>query len=185
MAAGIVAVAPQFVPVVLGDRWRPAIPVMQALAVWGGIRAFGANVGPVYKSTGRPGTEARVQALKVVAIMIIIFPAAEWFGLVGVASAIVMSSSISLPVHFYYVLSITQGQATELLKLIAYPLISSIAMAGSVVALDTFILTGANILNLTLLIILGATFYFVIMIIFERIFEVEFTQLYHIIKRRV
>ncbi|MBX0325907.1 lipopolysaccharide biosynthesis protein [Halomicroarcula sp. F13] len=185
MAAGIAAVAPQFVPVVLGDQWQSAIPVMQVLAVWSGIRAFGANVGSVYKSTGRPDIETRIQALKVIIIVIIIYPAAEWFGLTGVASAIVMSSFIPLPIHLYYVLSITQGQAIELLKLIAYPFASSVVMAGSVVALDAYVLTGTNILNLIFLIISGIIVYFVLMVIFEHIFGSGLMQLYAIVKQEI
>jgi len=185
MAAGIAAVTPQFVPVVLGDQWRPAIPVMQVLAAWGGLRAFGANVGPIYKSTGRPDIEARIQALKVITIIIIIYPAAEWFGLAGVASAIVISSSISLPVHFHYVLSITQGRAVELLKLTTYPLISSIGMAGSVIALDTYVLVGISIFNLILLIISGIILYVILMLIFEYIFGAEFTQLYRLVEQKI
>jgi O-antigen/teichoic acid export membrane protein len=185
MAAGVAAVAPQFVPVVLGNQWQSAIPIIQVLAVWGGIRAFGANVGPVYKSTGRPDIETRIQALKVIVIAIIIYPAAEGFGVVGVASAIVMSSLLPLPIHLYYVLSITQERAIELFKLIVYPLVSSITMAGSVVALDTYALVSTNILNLMYLIISGVIFYFVMMIVFEYIFDAEFRQLYHIVKQGI
>jgi O-antigen/teichoic acid export membrane protein len=185
MAAGIAAVAPQFVPVVLGDQWRSAIPVMQVLAVWGGLRAFGANVGPIYKSTGRPDIEARIQALKVIIIAITIYPAAEWFGVVGVASAIVMSSFLPLPIHLHYILSITQGQATELLKLILYPLVSSIAMAGCVVLLDTYILIGSSISNMLFLIIIGIISYTIIMYSFEKIFGTGFIQLYYSIKQDI
>lgn len=185
MAAGIAAVAPQFVPVVLGNQWRPAIPVMQVLAVYGGIRAFGANVGAVYKSTGRPDIEARIQTLQVITIVIVIYPAAGWFGLVGVASAIVMSLFLPFPIHLYYVLSITQGRALELLKLIAYPLVSSVVMAGSVIALDTYILAGASILNLIFLVIVGIIFYLLLMITFERVFKIEFIQLYYIVKQGI
>jgi O-antigen/teichoic acid export membrane protein len=185
MAAGIAAVAPQFVPVVLGNQWRPAIPVMQVLAVWGGVRAFGANVGPVYKSTGRPDIEARIQALKVIFIIVIIYPAAELFGLAGVASAIVMSSSITLPAHFYYVLSITQGRIVELLKLIAYPLVGSIGMAGSVVILDTYVLVGTDILNLISLITSGIILYFALMFLFEHLFDAEFTELSQLVKQNI
>lgn len=185
MAAGIAAVAPQFVPVVLGDLWRPAIPVMQVLAVWGGVRAFGANVGPVYNSTGRPDIGARVQTLKVITIIIIIYPAAESFGLAGVALAIVMSSCISLPVSLYYVLSITQERVIELFKLIIYPLTSSIGMAGGVVILDTYVLVGTNLPNLISLIISGTILYILLMILFEYLFDAEFTKLYYLVENSI
>lgn len=185
MAAGIAAVAPQFVPVVLGDQWRPAIPVIQVLAVWGGIRAFGANVGPVYKATGQPDIEARIQALKVIIIIIIIYPAAEWFGLIGVASVIVMSSFIPFPIHLYYISSIIKSKVINLLKLVVYPLVSSIAMAGGVIWINTYVLTETNILNLSFLIILGIIFYFILMNVFEYLFGAEFTQLYFVLKQRL
>lgn len=185
MAAGIAAVAPQFVPVVLGDQWRSAIPVIQALAVYGGIRAFGANVGAVFKSTGRPDIEARIQALQVIALAVVIYPAADWFGLIGVAIAVVISLVLPLPISLNYALSITQLRATELLKLVTYSLVSSIAMAGSVIALNTYILTEEHILNLTLLIASGIIIYFVLMCLFERLFNIEFIQLYHIVKQGI
>jgi O-antigen/teichoic acid export membrane protein len=185
MAAGIAAVAPQFVSVVLGDQWRPAIPVMQVLAVWGGIRAFGANVGSVYKSVGRPDISAGIQATKTGAIAIIIYPAAEWFGLVGVASAIVLSSFVTTPINIYYVLSITQDRAVELIKLIIYPLLGSIVMGGSVITVDTYVLAETSVLNFIFLIILGIILYFGVMSLFENMFGAEFTQLYHKIRQGI
>jgi O-antigen/teichoic acid export membrane protein len=185
MAAGIAAVAPQFVPVVLGNQWREAIPVIQILAVWGGIRAYGSNVGAVYKATGNPNIEASITALKVIAIAIIIYPAAEWFGLIGVASAVILSSTLSTPIHFYYIMSITQGKAIEFLKLIAYPLISSITMAVGVMMINTHILVGTSIFNLVLMIVSGVIFYVILMIVFERVFGIELTQLYQIVKKGI
>jgi O-antigen/teichoic acid export membrane protein len=185
MAAGIAAIAPQFVPVVLGNQWQSAIPVMQVLAVWGGIRAFGANVGPVYKARGRPDIETRIQGLKVVILAILIYPAAEWFGIAGVASAIVMSSLLPLPIHLYYILSIIQARTVELLKLIVHPLMSSLIMAGSVVVIDTYVLTGTSILNLIYLVILGVMSFLALMFIFEYIFGTEFTKLYQIMRQNI
>jgi O-antigen/teichoic acid export membrane protein len=185
MAAGIAAVAPQFVPVVLGDQWRSGIPVIQVLAVYGGIRAFGANVGAVYKSTGRPDIEAKIQALQAIALAAVIYPAAEWFGLMGVAFAVVISLILPLPISLHYVLSITQLRAIELLKLIMFPLMSSIVMAGSVIALNIYILTGESIFAFTLLIATGCMVYFALMYIFEHLFNAEFIQLYRIVKQGI
>jgi len=186
MAAGIAAVAPQFVPVALGNQWRPAIPVMQVLAVWGGVRAFGANVGPVYKSVGRPDIAAGIQGTKTAIIAIMIYPAAERFGLVGVGSIIVLSSLfVTTPINIYYVSSIIQERVVKLIRLIAYPLVSSIAMGGIVIAVDIYVLTEANILNFISLIALGITLYVGLMILFENMFGAEFIQLYYKIKREI
>ncbi|MDL0118513.1 lipopolysaccharide biosynthesis protein [Halobacterium salinarum] len=185
MAAGIAVVAPQFVLVVLGNQWRPVIPVMQVLAVWGGIRAFGANIGPVYKSTGRPDLEAKIQVFKVIIIALVIYPVAEIFGLIGVSAIIVGSSLLVLPVHLYYILSITEGRLAEVIEIIAYPLVGSVAMAVGVKAVDAYIILGISPLNFLLLIIWGVILYVATMFTLEYTFDCEFLQLYSVIKRGI
>ncbi|UOO95163.1 lipopolysaccharide biosynthesis protein [Halococcus dombrowskii] len=185
MAAGIVAVAPQFVLVFLGDQWSPAISVMQMLAVWGGVRAFGASVGPVYKSIGRPDLEARIQALKVLILVITIYPAARAFGVNGVAAVIVGNSFFTLPIHLYYVLPVVQARLGEVLELIAYPFVSCVVMAISVHTLDFYIGLDASILNLVFLVLAGASVYSTMMIIFEKLSGCEFAELFYVVKQGV
>ena len=185
MAAGVAVVAPQFVLVVLGNQWRPVIPVMQVLAVWGGIRAFGANVGPVYKSTGRPDLEAKIQAFKVVIIALAIYPVAEIYGLVGVSAMIVGSALLILPIHLYFILSITEGRIAELVEIVAYPLIGSIAMAVGVSTLNTHIIPSTSFVNLSLLVFWGVILYVTIMLALEHTFDCEFLQLYSVVKRGI
>ncbi|QRY24857.1 lipopolysaccharide biosynthesis protein [Halobacterium sp. BOL4-2] len=185
IAAGVAVVAPQFVLVVLGNQWRPAIPVMQVLAVWGGIRAFGANVGPVYKSTGRPDLEAKIQAFKVVIIALLIYPAADIFGLIGVSAMIVGSALLTLPVHLYCILSITEGRLTEVIEKMAYPFIGSVAMVVGVTVLNSYIISSVSVLNLVLLVVWGVVLYVAIMVVLEYTFDCKFLQLYSVVKRGI
>jgi len=50
---GIALVAADFVPLLLGEQWSPAVPVLQILCVVGAIQSVGSTVGDVYLSQGR------------------------------------------------------------------------------------------------------------------------------------
>jgi O-antigen/teichoic acid export membrane protein len=167
MAAGIIAIAPQFVPVFLGNQWEPVIPLMQSLAVWGGIRSFGANVGGVYKAVGKPDIEAKLQVVKVLIIALTIYPAAESFGVVGVASAIIGSSLFVIPSHMYIVLSITKTHVSKVLIRVGPPFAASVVMCAAVMALDLYILTGIGLPQFVLLVLVGVVIYATLMLLIE------------------
>ncbi|AQL43309.1 lipopolysaccharide biosynthesis protein [Halorientalis sp. IM1011] len=183
MAAGIVVVAPQFVPVILGDQWQSAVSVMQILAVWGGIRAFGASVGPVFNSTGHPDLGAKMQFVKVVLIVIAIYPAAQMFGVEGVAFVIVGSSFVTLPMNLHLIKLITNVRYEDIFKSALYPFLGSIIMAFCVGVINWHILSTQSVLSLMTLIFSGVVIYTSIMFIFNNIFDCEFGHLYRMIRR--
>jgi O-antigen/teichoic acid export membrane protein len=185
MSVGIAVVAPQFVHVALGDQWDPVVPLMQVLAIWGGLRAFGANVGPVFKSVGKPDIEVKIQALKVLVIIITIFPAAENLGVVGVAATIVGSSFITLPVALYFVLSIIEAEAMELLRLVFYPLTGSFGMGAIVFAVDMYLFNTFGLLQLIVLIALGGIVYTLLMLAIESKTSCEFSELYILFRQTI
>jgi O-antigen/teichoic acid export membrane protein len=185
MAAGIVAVAPQFVKVVLGNEWSPMVPLIQVLAVAGGLRAFAANAGAVFKAVGRPDYDVKLQAFKTVTVAITIFPAAEHFGVVGVSFAILGSALIMQPLLIYILLPLVDGTVQELIDYTIYPTLSSFAMFLSVAGIDHYVFTGEGIFELTILILVGMISYTFLMILAEKYTQCEFLQLYHSIIRSV
>lgn len=64
LALGLAVVAPDLVPVLFGDRWLAAVPVMQVLAVYTLLHSLSFNVGDVYKATGRPGVLNKLAVLR-------------------------------------------------------------------------------------------------------------------------
>ena len=59
-ATGIAVLADPIVSVLLGPRWIDAVPLMQVLAIFGGIRATQANTGSVYLALNRPQLTAAI-----------------------------------------------------------------------------------------------------------------------------
>lgn len=179
MATGIIAVAPQFVLAVLGNQWEPMIPLIQILAIWGAIRGFGANVGAVFKAVGRPDYEAKLQAIKVLTIALLIFPIADQFGVLGVAALIVGSDIIIQPISLYLVLSITEANVKQLIAVVAYPLLNSIGMAIVVIKVNRYLFTKTGVIQLSIMIVCGVLCYFCSMWFIEKQTSYEFIELYH------
>ena len=88
LAALIAALADAFVPVFLGEKWEPSIPIMQVLAVFGLMRAFGATTGSVFLAIGRPDIRTQIQTLQVIIFAAALYPMIQVWGLVGVAAAV-------------------------------------------------------------------------------------------------
>lgn len=165
MAAGIVAVAPEFVYVVFGNEWNMMAPMMQLLAVWGGLRAFGANVGAVYKATGKPDIEVKIQVIKVIVGSILIYPAAELFGITGVIVLIISVATLLLPIHQYMLATILQSSATRLTTPIIYPLCGCVLMYLVVTQLSASLPT--NVVGLGLLISSGIVVYSLCLLVMD------------------
>ncbi|MCP4361010.1 MAG: lipopolysaccharide biosynthesis protein, partial [Chloroflexi bacterium] len=58
---GLFLLAPQFVSILLPDKWLPIIPPLRVLAVWGGLQMLSTSVAPLVKATGRPDRWAKLQ----------------------------------------------------------------------------------------------------------------------------
>lgn len=91
-AIALVGLAEPLVTTLFGDGWQPVVPILQALAIYAGVRALGSLAGDVLKATGRPGLLAALAVLKAVILIPVLVLAARW-GPVGVAAALAAVTS--------------------------------------------------------------------------------------------
>lgn len=90
VACGLAIMAKPFVLLFFGPKWIAAAPIVSALAILAGLRAFSAHPGDLLKATGRVGLVARLGFLRVTLIVIAVVIAARYSALaVAVALAIV------------------------------------------------------------------------------------------------
>lgn len=89
--------APLYVPVVFGDRWRPAVTTVQVLALNGVRLSMTTLNGTVMESTGRPQWNLMVN-LGLLAVAVPGFVVGVHFGIVGVAVAFTAAGCAALPV---------------------------------------------------------------------------------------
>ncbi|MGH2840340.1 MAG: lipopolysaccharide biosynthesis protein [Solirubrobacteraceae bacterium] len=95
--AGIAVVAPDFVRVVLGERWDAAIPIIQVLAWVGILQAIQTVNVDILVARGRTATMFRYSLLFVAAHLTAFIVGLHW-GVIGVAVAYAISSTLVEPV---------------------------------------------------------------------------------------
>ena len=134
-AVGIIAVAPTFAETFLRPKWstETMILLFQVLAVWGLLRSLGATTGPLFQAVGKPDLATKIQMGKLVIIAALIYPATDAYGVAGTAAVIVLNSLFfSEPVAGYLAVREVDGEVSELLALVGYPLVASALMGGAV-----------------------------------------------------
>lgn len=95
---GLAAVAPDFVPAVLGPHWHAAVPVLQLLSIGGAAQSLQAFNGQVYQALGRPGMFLRFLLFSS-ALMFSAFGVGLLWGVAGVAGSYAVARTILLIVN--------------------------------------------------------------------------------------
>lgn len=84
-AVGIMILAGPVIRTFYSEKWVPAIPIFHVLAVYGLVRSIGSTASAVFMSTGQPGIVSRTSLLQLAVAVPFVYPAAERFGVTGVA----------------------------------------------------------------------------------------------------
>ena len=96
VACGMALMAEPFILTVFGQKWAPAIPLMQILAFYALIYSAGFNLGDIYKATGRPQILTWINVFNLVLAGPILLAGSQW-GLAGIAGAqVVVACVISI-----------------------------------------------------------------------------------------
>jgi O-antigen/teichoic acid export membrane protein len=128
---GLIVVAPDFVRVVLGEKWASAAPLIQILAVVGMIQALQSISTDILQARGRTGTVFRFTLLFSAAHIGGFAIGLHW-GVQGVAAAYAITSVLVEPI--YTVLTARSIGVSPLRPILALRGIveSSVVMAGAV-----------------------------------------------------
>lgn len=91
IAVTTIGFADNFVTQAYGREWSRAILPMQLLGVYGLVRSIAANMGNVFKAGGKPKWLTYIALWRLGMMLIFLYPAIKWGGIVGVSlfSAIV------------------------------------------------------------------------------------------------
>jgi O-antigen/teichoic acid export membrane protein len=97
---GMAVVAPDFVPVVLGENWTPAVPVLQFLSLAGVGACLQTLNWSTMQAMGRPGVMLRFRLFSTPVTLIAFVIGLHW-GVVGVAASFAVSRFVVTPVSTY------------------------------------------------------------------------------------
>ena len=158
IAGGIAIVGRDFTEVVLGAKWLDMVSAMQVLCLMGAAKCL--QGGNVFKSLGRPDIPVRIALVRLIVMVVTIYPLTVKFGLVGSAWSVVISIIAIVPIQLYYVNKMIAHKPGEFLRLISLPLLSTLAMMG-VVYLTGNLFPEAGLISLAVQVFAGVVSYVV------------------------
>jgi len=154
---GIAAVAPEFVRVLLGDKWEPAILPLQLLALLMPIRMIGQLMPPTLQGIGQAKLVARNQ-LQACVVMVIAFLVGVRYGIIGLSLAWLVAFPLVFLVNLRTWLPVLGMPANQLLGAMARPAVAAAGMFGAVAAARLVdVPAGAH--ALTFLVLVGVASY--------------------------
>ena len=160
-AFGIIAVSWYFIKVIYGDKWLPAVAVLQMLCIYGLNKAMLNTTLSLYLAAGKPKIMTKINLYQFAAMLILIYPLTVRYGILGTGIAAVIPSAMMVFLTFHEAGKIIDRSFLTIVKNIAPAAVGSLVMVSLVLLLQQLIFHLSPALVLLLSIGLGAMSYLV------------------------
>jgi O-antigen/teichoic acid export membrane protein len=165
---GLLLVAPDVIPLVLGSKWEAAIVPIQILCVAGCVRAVQTFVHPTMMALGRPGVHTSIFALSAAASATGCLLAVG-HGVAAVAWAVVFAAAVAGLANFTVLSRLLHFSLAAPLRALSPIMAACGVLAITVIALDRALNGHVHTLvKVSLQIVLGASVYAASMVLFAR-----------------
>lgn len=158
-AFGMISVAWYFIRVIYGEKWLPAVTILQVLCIYGLSRAILKTTENVYLAAGKPKIQTSINILQLTMILILIFPLTQIYGTFGTAISVTVPSVMALFVTFNEAGKIIDKSFLSILRIILPATIGSLTMAMIILMTQQFISYLSPLLILFISIIIGTIVY--------------------------
>ena len=166
MTFGLISVADYFILLVLGEKWYPAYYPLLILCIYGLLRSLQASAGSIFLALDKPKINAFLTGLTLSLMLVSLYPAIKWNGLVGVSIAVTISFMISFIVQLIILCKLIHLKIFTLLKIWVLPLTASGLMALLILVLKTKI--NMSLGSFILLFVLGLASYIIFIFIISK-----------------
>lgn len=95
LAGGIFTLAPEFTMLFLGEKWMPAVPAMQILALAGLLRSIISTMSSVFVAIKLPDVNTKCQTVRMVVLALVIYPLTAKWGILGASYSALFSLIVS------------------------------------------------------------------------------------------
>ncbi len=129
-ATGLIFVlAPDFTRIFLGEKWMPMVPAIQVLVWWGGIRSMTGVNGSLFRAVKKPDIATKLSGLRLLILVILIYPLIVRLGIVGASLAVLVSSVAVIPASVWIVAKdVLKSGKSFILKAAFIPFLSTITV---------------------------------------------------------
>jgi len=152
--AGLACVAPEFVKVLLGEKWLPIINAVRILCLYGMIGSISSTVGSVFCSKGRPDIELKADFFVLSLLFPFMFVGIRW-GFMGIVIAKTIHHVFMIIIYFAMLKPLMNYRISSLYNSLLPGLRNSVAMACVVLVYRNLFKT---ILDNELLLLISAIF---------------------------
>lgn len=142
---GLSLLAPELLPVLLGNKWIPSIEVMQILALAGVIFSVAYFYGSIMMAMGKPSWALKISLINAVLSLVSFMIAVKW-GIIAVALAFVIRLClVEFSIAFWATHKLIHIEITNYLGKFAAPLAGSLVMVAVLLGTRHFINTAINL----------------------------------------
>lgn len=182
---GLAALSPELIPVLLGAKWLPSVPVIQVLAFIGVLHSVYYFIGTVIIAMGKPSWKLMINFIYSIANVIAFSIAVRW-GIVAVAAAFVIRGYVLAPIELWLVKKLIPLNLITYFRLFIPSLLGSLAMVATILAVKSLLSNFTNIyLLLASCVLLGTASYVItILLIAPKLFKQAFDMAQLVLKRK-
>jgi lipopolysaccharide exporter len=160
---GVAASAPLLIPVVLGQNWLDAIPVVTVLALFGFTNLVQTNAQAAYVALGRADVPAKMNIFHVAIQILALVPLTRSFGVTGAAFAYLVTATVMIPISIGVILRMLRISVLQFLARVWRPLVAAAIMFVTVrqyaASVGVDLGTAAAVAHLAVAIAIGVVVY--------------------------
>ena len=158
-ALGIITVSWYFMEVVYGDKWLPAVAVLQVLCIYGLNKAMLNTTQSLYLASGKPKIMTKINLYQFTIMLILIYPLTVRYGILGTGIAAVIPSTMMVFLTFHEAGKIIDKSFLTIVKNIVPAAVGSLVMFSLVLMLQHFVAHSSSAMVLVLSIGMGVISY--------------------------
>lgn len=170
ITGGIIILAPEFIRLILGQKWMPMLSAMQILSIAGAMKCL--QAGSVFMALGRPDVSAKRTMVRFIIIAATIYPLTVKFGIAGTSFCVLLPAFVLVPVIFYQLKKLIDIKISKIVKYLFFPTLATLIMMLAVFVAKKYI-ADIGLTVLGLLLCLAAMIYCISILIISR-FDKEY-----------
>jgi O-antigen/teichoic acid export membrane protein len=166
--AGLTIVfAEDFTRLFLGAKWLQMVPSIQVLALAGLVRSLSVTSGPLFHGTGQPQIVTKWQPVRLLVLVLLIYPLTLKLGILGTSFAVFFSNLISAIGFGIKVKNFLNCRIWDLIARVFCPLMNTL-IAAAVVIIFKDVVNNFGLIGLLLAAAGKVTLYICLSYIFDR-----------------
>jgi len=128
---GLGVIAAELIPVLLGggDKWLPIVPLLEVAVFIGFFRALHSLANNLLIIVNKIKYTAYIDMIRTTWVLLMIYPAFQAFGIVGMLYVKVIASAFTVAFYYYLLIKYTKVTLTQLRRAIWRPCVSGLTMS--------------------------------------------------------